>query len=212
MKQTVSYYNNLNLSNRPFRNRGLPWTVALILAAGSLIALFIIFSQNQQVTRQSALVQSDVNKLKGEISQIKQQDQEVAQSLTPQQKRDWFAAHDLINRKRFPWSRLFTDLEGILPAGVRVNRIGVRDIAARDGDIVSEFEMVLQSSEPLIINTIIERMQNGGVFQAEMINQTLLKGKDEKGLESALRVRYRSRAGVATGATQVATVQTGGTQ
>lgn len=204
----MSYYQELNLSNRPFRNRGLPWAIALVLAAGSLIALFIIFSENQALTRQSKTIKSELQTVNGQVAEIRKKDQEVAQSLTPAQKRDWVAAYELINRKRFPWSRLFSDLEGILPPTVRVNRIGIRDIAAQDGDIVAVFELVLQSKDPLTVNNVIEKMQAGSVFQAEMVNQTLLKGKDEQGLETSLRVRYRARTGVANGSQEVA--QTGG--
>lgn len=200
----------LNLASQPFRNRGLPWTVALLLSLASAAALAFILGQNAQVTRNIAEVKKDLNTLNQEITQIKQQDQEIAATLTPEQKRDWRAAYGLINRKRFPWSRLFVDLEGVLPRSARVNRINVRDIAANGGDIVSEFELVVQSKETETITSMIEAMENGGVFQADVVNQALLKGKNETGTEWTLRVRYRPRSGVSSAPPAIAANQTGG--
>jgi Tfp pilus assembly protein PilN len=204
----VSY--KLNLASFPFRNRGLPWTIAVLLGLVSVAALAFILSQNAQVRRDSEQVKREINTLNQEIAQIKQKDQEIAATLTPEQKRDWRAAYGLINRKRFPWSRLFVDLEGILPRNVRVNRINVRDIAARGGEIVSEFELVVQSKDTDTVTGMVEQMENGGVFQADIMNQALLKGKNEVGTEWTLRVRYRPRSGVSAPSGNTIAVNQGG--
>ena len=201
---------HLNLASQPFRNRALPWTIALLLTLASAAALVFILNQNARVSRDLQKVKTEANALNAEISELKKQDQQVAENLSPQQKSDWRAAYELVNRKRFPWSRLFNDLEGVLPRNVRVNRINVRDIAARGGDIVSEFELVVQSKDTDTVTGMIQAMENGGVFQADVINQALLKGKNVSGTEWTLRVRYRPRSGVASSGETVAANQMGG--
>ena len=200
----------LNLASHPFRNRGLPWTIAALLSLASITALVYILGQNAQEKGKLATVKNDITSLNKEITELKQKDQQIASTLMPEQKRDWRAAYGLINRKRFPWSRLFVDLENTLPRNVRVNRINVRDIAANGGEIVSEFELVVQSRDTDTVTGMVETMENGGIFQADIMNQALLKGKNESGTEWTLRVRYRPRSGVASSAPDTVAANQGG--
>ncbi len=201
---------NLNLASRPFRNRGLPWTIAVLLSLVSVAILAFVLKQNAQVKGDLEQVKKDITGINKQVSEIKQQDQQIASTLTPEQKRDWRAAYGLVNRKRFPWSRLFVDLENTLPRSVRVNRINVRDIAANGGDIVSEFELVVQSKDTDTVTGMVSTMENGGIFQADIVNQALLKGKNESGTEWTLRVRYRPRSGVASSANDTVAANQGG--
>ena len=200
----------LNLASRPFRNRGLPWTIAALLSLVSITALVYILGQNAQEKGKLATVKNDITSLNKEIAELKKKDQQIASTLMPEQKRDWRAAYGLINRKRFPWSRLFVVLENTLPRNVRVNRINVRDIAANGGEIVSEFELVVQSKDTDTVTGMVETMENGGIFQADIMNQALLKGKNESGTEWTLRVRYRPRSGVAGSAPDTVAANQGG--
>ena len=97
----------LNLASHPFRNRGLPWTIAALLSLVSITALIYILGQNAREKGKLATVKNDITSLNKEIAELKQKDQQIASTLMPEQKRDWRAAYGLINRKRFPWSRLF---------------------------------------------------------------------------------------------------------
>ena len=59
---------------------------------------------------------------------LKGKEEQVQQSLTPEQRTLLIAAHKLVAQKSFGWSRLFADLEGVLPGGVSVSRIDVENI------------------------------------------------------------------------------------
>lgn len=191
--------NSLNLASRPFRNRGLPWTIAVLLSVVSVAALVFVLTKNAQVRRDLSAVKTDIDKIARDSKEIDAKNQQISDTLTPQQKNDWRAANQLVNRKRFPWSRLFVDLESALPSNVRVNRINIRDIAAIGNELISEFELVVQSRDTDTVTGMIDRMEAGGIFQADVVNQALLKGKNEIGTEWTLRVRYRPRAGVGAG-------------
>ena len=131
----------LNLSTHPFRNRVLPYLFAgLLLVASTFGGVYCIAKLRENSSKNELLAkaieerQADVLKLKGE-------GEKVQQLLTPDQKSMLAASHKLVANKTFGWSRLFADLEGVLPGSVSASRIAVQNIY-HDGDrIKAELEL-----------------------------------------------------------------------
>ena len=105
------------------------------------------------------------------------------------------AAHTLVDRKQFSWSRLFVDLEDALPGVVRVKRIAVRGVATRGDQTFADLELTVVAKTPTIVTDMIAQMAQEGVFRAELRQQTLQRGRGETGAEYELAVNYRPRAG-----------------
>jgi Tfp pilus assembly protein PilN len=119
----------------------------------------------------------------------------VKSSLTPEQQEGLKAAHELVDRRTFSWSKLFGDLEASLPNSVRVSRIAVRNVVS-DGDVtVAELELAAFAKSPTTIIDMIGSMNRDGIFQAQLISQNLQKGRGEGGTEYELLVVYRPRSG-----------------
>jgi Tfp pilus assembly protein PilN len=187
--------NSLNLASKPFSNRIVPWALTVIILFVSLIGLLIVVQLTSSTRKQADLVQ-------GQITQLKQREQvlldaakQVQQQFTPEQQQALPAAHELVDRKSFSWSRLLADLEATLPPNVRVSRIGVRDVTRAGGQTVAQLDLAVFATDPSTISAMMTDWQQGGVFQAELRNQNLQKGRGEKGTEYELAVIYRARAG-----------------
>jgi Tfp pilus assembly protein PilN len=174
---------NLNLASNPFRNRTLPWTVAAIVACVSVVALIFTVSAFRQTRDRAVSVERDVRGLRTEESSLRAKATAVTQSLTPDQLRTLEAAHGLIDRRNFSWSRLFADLEASLPQGVRVSRISVRDVAHSGG---AELELAVVARTAADITGMLGTMAQGRTFAADLLTEN----KSDKGIESTLRVRY----------------------
>ena len=183
----------LNLASRPFSNHALPWVLTSLIVAISLISLAIIIRWTSQAKSQAALVQADINTLNQQDRDLKAQEKAVKDSLTLEQQQTLVAAHVLVDRKRFSWSRLFSDLESALPGNVRVTRISVRDVAARGEQTLAELDLTVVSKTPSTITDMIGQMDRAGIFQAELRAQNLQKGRGESGTEYELYVIYRPR-------------------
>ena len=186
----------LNLASKPFSNRALPWAVTSLVVLVSLIAFVFIIRWTGQAKAQGDAVQTDINALNQIEQGLKVQAQEVKRSLSPEQLQTLAAAHVLVDRKRFSWSRLFADLESALPGNVRVTRISVRDVAARGDQTLAELDLTAVTKTPATITDMIAEMDRVGVFKAELRSQNLQKGRGESGTEYELYVIYRPRAGV----------------
>jgi Tfp pilus assembly protein PilN len=188
----------LNLASKPFSNRSLPWVVTAVVILVSLVSLVFIVRATSRSTTQAAAVQKDINNLKQQELELRKQSDAIKVSLTPQQLQTLSAAHTLVDRKHFSWSRLFADLESALPGSVRVKRIAVRGVTTRGNETLAELELAVIAKTPATVTEMISQMDNGGIFHAELRTQTLARGRGETGAEYELAVVYRPRAGATT--------------
>ncbi|HEY6233336.1 MAG TPA: hypothetical protein VIW64_18880 [Pyrinomonadaceae bacterium] len=194
----------VNLASKPFSNRSLPWVVTGVVVAISLVLLVFILRATRQANAQAALVQAEVNNLNSQEHQVRERAQAVKNSMTPEQLQALTAAHTLVDRKQFSWSRLFADLESALPGNVRVKRIAVRDVATRGNETFAELELTVVAKSPATITDMIADIDRDGVFHPELKSQTLQRGRGESGAEYELTVNYKPRAGAPTDNTAAA--------
>jgi Tfp pilus assembly protein PilN len=188
----------LNLASKPFSNRSLPWVVTAMVVVVSLVCLVFIVRATGRANAQAAAVQKDINNLKQQELDLRKQADAIKNSLTTEQLQTLAAAHTLVDRKHFSWSRLFADLESALPGTVRVKRIAVRGITTRGDETLAELELTVVSRNPATVTEMIAEMDRVGVFHAELRSETLSRGRGETGAEYELAVIYRPRAGSAT--------------
>jgi Tfp pilus assembly protein PilN len=185
----------LNLAGKPFSNRALPWTVTILIVLISLVAFVLIIRATREAKAKSQTVQTDINALNQQAQAFQKQAQAVRIALTAEQLKTLASTHELVDRKRFSWSRLLADLESALPGNVRVTRISVRDVAARGDQTLAGLDLTVVSNAPSTITEMIAEMDKAGIFQAELRSQNLQKGRGETGTEYELSVLYRPRAG-----------------
>lgn len=167
-----------------------------MIAVCSLIALVFIVRATGRTNGQIEAVQRDVTSLQQQMTVLKQKSDQVKSALTADQQQTLKAAHTLVDRKRFSWSRLFSDLEAVLPGNVRVTRISVKDVVVRGDQTVADLELTLVSKSAGTITQMISDMDSAGIFQAELVSQNLQKGRGEIGTEYVMNVRYVPRSGV----------------
>lgn len=183
-------YKNLNVASRPFTNRALPWVVAVVLATVSLVVLVFLTQAAANANSKAEVVQREIRELNQKEQELKKQAEEVKQSFSNEQLQSLKSAHELVNRKAFSWSRLFADLEAVLPGGVRVTRIAVRQLRVQDGRTVADLELSVVSKSYSTVNEMMSTMEQQGIFQAELHNQNLQKGRGEDGSEYELKLQY----------------------
>lgn len=203
----------LNLATYPFRNRVLPYMIAgLLLVVSSIGGIFCVAWLKENEERNELLAESILEQ-KAEIDRLKGEGSKVQQLLSEDQKALLTAAHKLVANKTFGWSRLFSDLESVLPPSVSASRISVENIY-QDGDRVrAELEMSVLSRNYPEVMSMIERMNNSGLFRAELRGQNLQKNERITFTEYTFRLIYTPAYGYSTSpSTDIAQNQTGGAQ
>ena len=184
--------NSLNLASKPFSNRILPWALTAIILFVSLIGLIFVVKLTANARNEASVLEAENNQLKQREHSALEAAKQLQQELTADQKQALPAAHLLIDRKAFSWSRLLADLETSIPAKVKVTRISVRDVNRQADQTVAQLDMSVFSADPAVVNAMISSMHDEGIFQAEIHTQTLSKGRGESGTEYELFVIYRA--------------------
>ena len=188
----------LNLATHPFRNRVLPYlAAALLLVVGAVAGTYGLVRLREN-SRQNELLAPAVKERQSEIARLKGEGEKVQQLLTPEQKALLNASHKLVSNKAFGWSRLFADLEGVLPTSVSASRIAVENIY-QDGDrIKAELELGVLSKDYPAVMAMIENMNNSGLFRAELRSQDFQKNERVTFTEYTFRLIYTPAYGYAT--------------
>ena len=191
----------------------MPYLIAGLLLVASFLGGVYCLARLNENTKQNDLLAGAVRERQSEIQRLKGEGEKVQQLLTPEQKALLTASHKLVANKTFGWSRLFSDLESVLPGSVSASRIAVDNIY-QDGDrIKAELELGVISRDYPAVMAMIENMNNSGLFQAELRGQDLQKNERITFSEYTFYVVYTPAYGYATApATDVAKNQQGGGQ
>lgn len=124
----------VNLARVPFRNRRLFWlTILAIFGVSSYFGLGAI-EEKVRLERELVSQTESLNRLKGTTASKKPDSKEPqpALTITADKNRELLAASELIERRAFSWSQLLNDIEHHIPANVRVLRIAVNKVKAKE--------------------------------------------------------------------------------
>jgi len=176
----------------------LPYlTAVLLLLISAVIGVYCLATLNSN-RRQNELLATGIKEHEDEIARLKGEGEKVQQLLTPEQKALLTAAHKLVANKQFGWSRLFADLENVLPGSVSASKIHVENVY-QDGDRVkADLELGVLARDYGAVQAMLESMQNSGVFRAELRGQDLQKNERGTFTEYTFRVIYSPTYAVST--------------
>ncbi len=182
--------NRLNLASSPFRNRTIPWVLSACILLVSVFASLLMYSQWASVKTEAEMVKTNTQTIDEELKKYQEEEQKVRQLLTPDQEQILIAAHKLVLRKQFSWSRLFSDLENVLPGGVSVSQINVTDIERRNERTEAELDFGVLSRSYQSVVGMIDNMNSSGLFHAELRGQDRQKSEGGDFTEFTLHVVY----------------------
>lgn len=168
----------------------LPYLAAALLLVLSVgVGVYCLARLNEN-RKENALLATAVKERQDEIAQLKGEGEKVQQLLTPDQKALLTASHKLVANKAFGWSRLFADLETVLPGSVSASRILVNNVYQDGERIKADLEFAVISKDYPAVMTMIQNMNNSGLFQAELRGQDLQKNERITYTEYTFRLIY----------------------
>lgn len=165
-----------------------------LIAAGMLLVslfggIYCLAHLNSNKRENDALV-AVIHERQAEVERLNGEGSKVQQLLTPDQKNLLTAAHKLVANKAFGWSRLFADLEGVLPSNVAASRIAVENVY-QDGDRVkASLEFAVIARDFPAVQNMLQNMDNSGLFRAELRGQDLQKNERITYTEYTFHVIY----------------------
>lgn len=161
----------LNLASHPFRNRTLPYLLALVLLAVSVGGAILCFAKIRQVAQENDRVKAEIVDIEKQVKELNAEGEKVQQEIPPGDRVRLVAAHKLVANKSFGWSKLFSDLEGVLPPSVSASRIRVENIFKDGNRVKAELDFAVLARDYQSIAALMDNMNNSGVFRAELRGQ-----------------------------------------
>jgi hypothetical protein len=161
----------LNLASKPIRNRTIPFLLVGGLVFISFVVAAFVVSTSAEVADLDKLTDSEIKSFNKELDELNDKGENVQRQLSPLQRDLLVGAHKLVASKGFGWSRLFADLESMLPPRVSTSRIEVKKISKEQGRTIASLEIVVLSAEPNLVIQMLDRMGNSGIFRGDMRRQ-----------------------------------------
>lgn len=187
----------LNLATRPFRNRRTPYLLSAAIVLFSVVTAIFLWARLNENRRLNEVAENQIGQMREELDALNAKGQLVQQQLTPMQRELLVASHQLVANKTFGWSRLFYDLESVIPAGVSASRIVVQSVYRDESDRVkAELDLTVISRDYRSVMAMIGTMNDSPVFSAELRSQNLQSTQRSTYSEYTLRLVYSPPFGV----------------
>lgn len=199
----------INLASKPFRNRTLPYLISLLMLAVAVAGAVLCFAKWREIDSDNQIAKADILAMEKELQELKGKGELVQQQLSPEQRTLLIAANKLVANKTFGWSRLFADLEAVLPGGVSASRISVENVYKDGSRIKADLDFGVLSYNYQSVMTMIDNMNNSGVFRAELRGQDLQKTEASVYTEYTLRLIYTPQASYSANPSEVASTEGG---
>lgn len=175
----------------------LPYVIAAVMLIVSLFGGVYSLAKMNSNRRENDALAASIRERQAEIQRLKGEGEKVQQLLTPEQKGLLTAAHKLVANKTFGWSRLFADLEAVMPGSVSASRIAVENVY-QDGDrIKAALDFAVLARDFNAVQGMIKNMDDSGLFRAELRGQDLQKNERGTFTEYTFRLIYTPSYGYA---------------
>lgn len=181
----------INLASQPFR-KDRPILAAGFAMAGILTMLLgfltlIIFSERNQLKgerREIAGLEATLGKINQEQSQIDAQLHRPDNEAVFERN---ILLNTLIDRKSISWTRIFADLERVLPGNVRLISVRLPQITSQNQVLL---DMVVGAQEQTPILDLLRRLETSPVFGATTVHSFQPPSQNEPLYRYRVSVNY----------------------
>jgi Tfp pilus assembly protein PilN len=183
----------INLASEPFR-RDRAMIVASSVLAGvlvvtlGLLVLLIVNERHQKRDVREATAQAEA-----QLARLTSEQSALEATMRKTENADVLERsvflNTLIARKGISWTRMFGDLEGVMPHNVRL--VAIRPQADPNHGIQLEMTVGAQSLEPVI--DLLKRMEGSGIFSVPSVANCLPPAQSEPLYRCRVSVNYAQK-------------------
>ena len=155
----------VNLASEPFR-RDRPVLVAatacgIVLVALLGILVFLIVSERGRQTETRAAVAKLNSELRTISAEQAKLDATLHQPMNAEVLERSMLLNSLIQRKSISWTKLYADIEGVMPDNVRLIQVRLPQINTRN-EVTLDMEVAAKDQGPVI--ELLKRLENSPLF------------------------------------------------
>ncbi len=184
----------INLSSEPFR-RDRPMLVASGVCAALLAALlgvqvYLIVSERGQAKDTRIAVDRITTQLRSIAAAQAKLDETLRQPANAEVLQRSVLLNTLVERKSVSWTRIFADLEGVMPHNVRLIQVRLPQINSQN-EVLLDMVVGAQAPEPVI--DFLKRLQGSPLFGPATVYSSQPPSQNEPLYRYRVSVNYGQR-------------------
>jgi Tfp pilus assembly protein PilN len=176
---------SLNLATRPFRNERLPSLLAAVsLAAALLVSAYHVFLARDVMPDRTSALTLQLGELEAESARLRTEAAGLAGEKPDKATlAEWTRLKDLVDKRVFSWSGLFSVLEDTVPKGVRLTSLTPR---VEKGRVSLQINVVARTVDEALefMHALEERPEFSEVWPNS-------RGNGAEGVEYQYEMRYQ---------------------
>jgi Tfp pilus assembly protein PilN len=180
----------INLSTEPFRrDRALllaTSALAALLALGLVLLVSLILSERQRASDTRASLAAVEAETRAQAAEIAKYDAILRETQNAEVLDRNLFLNQLITRKSVSWTQLFSDLEKVMPGGVRL--VSIRPQILADNRIILDMTIGARTEEAAV--RMLMRLEGSPLFGATTVQSSIPPGQNEPTYRYRLSVNY----------------------
>ena len=184
----------INLASEPFR-RDRPMlvassVVAVVLAGLLTLLVFLIVTDRGRMQETRIAVDRLSNQLRANATEQARLEATLRQPANAFVLEQSYLLNSLVERKAISWTRIFADLEGVMPSNVRLIQVRLPEIDAQN-QVLLDMTVGAQGPEPVI--DFLRRLQRSPSFGPVTLHTSLPPSQNEPLYRYRVTVNYAQK-------------------
>jgi type IV pilus assembly protein PilN len=170
---------DINLASQPFRRERAANAGLAAISLGLLCSLLILIGLVLHARSQAADLRRIMNSENAQLRSLQGRQNHFSAILAKPENADVFATNvflnELIAKRSVSWTRVFSDLQTVMPGSMRLLAIRLPQVATEDASGTNrvQLDMVLGSERPDAVIELLKRLQESALFgPASVVSET----------------------------------------
>lgn len=169
---------SINIASQPFRRERAENAAYAIICAVLVCSLLLLITLIAHARSQAADLRRVIDAENRELKVLQRQESQFSTVLSRPENADVFSRsvflNELIARRSVSWTRVFKDLQGVMPGNMRLMGIRLPQVAAEQTSEVNhiELEMTVGTDRPEAVIDLLTRLERSPLFgSAQVMSQ-----------------------------------------
>lgn len=184
----------INLATEPFQPDRAVFVASAILAGLLSVTLFVAAAVTASQRNAASDTRSRIERLNLQMNSIAQQQAALDATLRKPENAEVLDRsvflNSLIERKSISWTRIFADLEKVMPANVRLVSVRLPQVDSRNNVLL---DMVVGADQPEPVYTLLKRLEESPQFGPTSMLNSIPPSQNEKLWKVRVSVSYAQK-------------------
>src|SRR5689334_19897346 len=168
----------INIASQPLRRTRAQNAALALICAGLMVSLLVLVTLTLHARGQAAGLRRVINSENGELHRWQREQSQFSSVLAKPENSGVFSTsvflNEVIARRAVSWTRVFKDLETVMPRDMRLLGIRLPQVAAEDANGANrvQLDMMVGTLRPDAVIDLLKRLQASLLFgPAQVMNQ-----------------------------------------